>query len=155
MRLIRIATINQATQIEAARQLLTAFVRLPQLSTRNAAACNAFLAEMLSAYPLYLNFARAEPDGNMSCSAVPLRSPVNVADRPYFKRAFETRGFAIGDYQIGRVTKLPSVNYAYPVVDAVGQVEGVVFVAQSLSWLTVALSNLEFPPGAKERQTGQ
>ena len=148
MRLIRIATSNQAAQIEAARQLLRAFVRLPQVSTRNAAGCNAFFAEMLSAYPLYLNLARAELDGDVSCSALPMRSPINVADRPYFKRALETRGFAIGDYQVGRITKLPSVVYAYPVVDAKGQVEGIVIVVQSLSWLTAALSNLEFPPGS-------
>ena len=148
MRLIRIATSNQAAQIEAARELLTAFARLPQLRTKNPAACNALLADMLTAYPLYLNFALAEADGNMLCSAVPLRSQVNVADRPYFTLALETRRFAVGDYQVGRITQLPSINYAYPVVDTAGNVEGVVFAAQSLSWLTVALSNVKFPQGA-------
>ena len=71
MRLIRIVTSNQAAQIEAAAQLLTAFARLPQLRTRDAAACNAFLAEMLTAYPLYLNFAVAEPDGNLRVQCGP------------------------------------------------------------------------------------
>jgi hypothetical protein len=37
MRLIQIIASNQATQIEAARQLLTALARLPQLQTRNPA----------------------------------------------------------------------------------------------------------------------
>ena len=116
MRLIRIVTSNQAAQIEAAEQLLTAFARLPQLRTRDAAACNAFLAEMLAANPLYLNFAVAEPGGNLVCSAVPFRSPVSVADRMYFKTAMATGRFAIGDYQIGRVTQRPAINYAYPLV---------------------------------------
>ena len=66
MRLIRIVTSNQAAQIEAARQLLTAFARLPQIQTKDAAACNAFLAEMLKAYPLYLNIAVADPNGGIS-----------------------------------------------------------------------------------------
>lgn len=148
MRLIRIATSNQATQIEAAHQLLETLVRLPQLNAGNSSACSAFLAELLTAYPLYLNLARAEPDGDMSCSAVPLQSTVNIADRRYFRRVLATRSFVVGDYQIGRVTGLPAVNYAYPVMDASGRVQRVVFVAQSLSWLTAALSNLEFPPGA-------
>jgi serine phosphatase RsbU (regulator of sigma subunit)/HAMP domain-containing protein len=148
MRLIRIATSNQAAQIEAASQLLKTLVRLPQLTSGDAAACSAFLAEMLAAYPLYLNLARAEADGTMSCSAVQLRSVVNVADRPYFKRAIDNRGFAVGDYQIGRVTHLPAVNYAQPVIGAAGRIDAVVFVAQSLDWLTAALTNLEFPPGA-------
>jgi serine phosphatase RsbU (regulator of sigma subunit) len=148
MRLIRIVTSNQAAQIEAARQLLTAFARLPQLHTKDAAACNALLAEMLTAYPLYLNFGVADPNGNLFCSALPFRSPINVADRAYFKTAIEMHDFAIGDYQIGRMTQLPAINYAYPLVGPSGQLEGVVYVVQNLNWLTAALANVEFPPGA-------
>ena len=148
MRLIRIVTSNQGAQIEAARQLLIAFARLPQLRSKDAAACNAFLGEMLKAYPLYLNLALADPDGNVSCSALPSGSAVNVADRAYFTRAMETRRFAIGDYQIGRITKLPSINYSYPVMGATGEVVAVVIAAQSLSWLTAALSNVAFPRDA-------
>ena len=120
MRLIRIVTSNQAAQIEAARQVLTAFARLPQLHTQDAAACNAFLAEMLKAYPLYLNIAVADPNGNLFCSALPFKGPINVADRAYFKMALQMHDFAIGDYQIGRITKVPAINYAYPLTDAVG-----------------------------------
>lgn len=148
MRLIRIVTSNQNAQIESARQVLTAFVRLPQLHTRDAAACNALLAEMLGAYPMYLNLGLAGPDGTIICSALPLLSRVNIADRPYFRRAMQTRQFAIGDYQIGRVTYVPTINYAYPVIDAAGDVEAIVFVAQSLNWLAAALANVEIPPGA-------
>jgi len=148
MRLIRIATSNQAAHIEAARELLTAFGRLPQLRTKGRAACQALLADMLTAYPLYLNFGLAEPDGDVSCSARAVRGSVNIADRPYFAQAVQTRRFAIGDYQIGRVTQLPQINYAYPMVDNAGKVEAVVFAAQSLSWLTMALSNVQFPDGA-------
>ncbi len=147
MRLIRIITSNQAAQIEAARQLLTAFARLPQLR-RGATACNDFLAEMLTAYSLYLNFGVAEPDGKVVCSAIPLQSQVNIADRAYFRRAFETRRFAVGDYQVGRVTRLPSINYAYPVFDTAGNMEAIVFAAQSLAWFTAALADLKLPPGA-------
>src|SRR6188472_2008868 len=78
LRLIQIATSNQAAQIEAARQVLTA-------------------------YPLYTNFGVADVDGNVWCSAVPLRAQVTVADRSYFRAALATRQFAIGDYLIGRI----------------------------------------------------
>jgi len=148
LRLVGIVTSNQATQIEAARQLLTAFARLPQLRVDNAAACNAMLPEMLTAYPLYLNLAVAAPNGDIVCSAVPSKEAVNVTDRSYFRTAMATKQFAIGDYQVGRITKMPLIVFAYPVLDAAGNVEAVVVAAQSLRWLTVALSNLEFPPGA-------
>ena len=78
LRLIAIATSNQAAQIEAARELLTAFAQLPHLRANDAAACSAALAGMLAAYPLYVNFAVADPDGNVRCSAVPMQSRVNL-----------------------------------------------------------------------------
>ena len=148
MRLIQIVTSNQAAQIEAARQLLKTFARLPQLHTNDAAACNAFLAEMLKAYPLYLNIGVADSNGNLVCSALPFKGPINVADRAYFKTALQMKDFAIGDYQIGRITQRPAINYAYPLRSASGGLEGVVIVVQSLGWLTAALANVEFPPGA-------
>ncbi len=148
MRLIRIVTSNQAAAIEGARQLLAAIERLPQLHARETAACSALLAEILAASPMYVNLAFAEPDGRLSCSAVPLQTTVNVADRMYFRRAMETRKFAVGDYQIGRVTLLPSINYALPLLGDRGEVQAVVFAAQSLNWLTVALAKVEFPSGA-------
>jgi serine phosphatase RsbU (regulator of sigma subunit) len=148
MRLIRIATSSQAAQIEAARQLLAAFARLPQLRKPSAEECSGFLAELLKAYPLYLNFGLVEPDGNIACSARPLPARINVADRSYFRRSLETRAFAIGDYQIGRITQLPTINYAHPVVDATGHVQAIVFAAQSLDWLTAALADIAFPTDA-------
>src|SRR5437764_9845473 len=48
--LIRLITTNQATQIEAARQLLMAFARLPQLRGGNASECNAILGDILRAH---------------------------------------------------------------------------------------------------------
>ena len=149
MRLIRIASSNQAAQIEAARQLLTALARMPQLRDADRSACTRFLAELLPAYPLYLNLGVAEPDGTLTCSARPLPdSNVNIADRAYFSRALAARGFAIGDYVVGRVTRLPTLTYAHPIVDHTGTVRGVAFVAQSLDWLTAALAGLTFPDGA-------
>jgi hypothetical protein len=102
---------------------------------------------MLKALPAVLNIAVADPNGNLYCSALSFKGPINVADRAYFKMAIQLRGFTIGDYQIGRITKLPAINYAYPLTDPSGDLQGVVYVAQSLDWLTTALANVAFPPG--------
>jgi hypothetical protein len=74
LRLIHVVTSNQAAEIEAARQLLTSFAALPQLRSANSDACSALLGEMLQAMPMYFNFGVAELDGNLGCSALPLRS---------------------------------------------------------------------------------
>jgi serine phosphatase RsbU (regulator of sigma subunit) len=60
--LIRIVTSNQAAQIEAARQLLTALVRAPQLRVKDAAACSSFLAEMLAALDRFAGATPREDD---------------------------------------------------------------------------------------------
>jgi len=148
MALVHIVTSNQAAQIEAARQLMLALARLPQLRRNDPTACSALLAEMLKAYPLYLNMGVIEPDGDLACSALPLGAPINLADRSYFEMAIQTRDFVVGDYQTGRVTKLPAINYAYPLLDAAGNVGSVIYIAQNLDWLTVALAGVQLPKGA-------
>jgi hypothetical protein len=45
-----------------------------------------------------------QPDDQLFCSALSFVGPVTAADRLFFRRTFETRVFAIGEYQIGRVT---------------------------------------------------
>ena len=148
MALVHIVTSNQAAQVEAARQLLMALARLPQLRDKDRAACSALMAEMLKAYPLYLNIGLVDPDGDITCSAIPMRERVNVADRLYFELAIQTRDFVVGDYQTGRVTKRPSINYAYPLLDVAGNVDAVIYIAQNLDWLTKALAGVELPSGS-------
>ena len=69
-------------------------------------------------YPFYANLGAFEPDGDVFCNGVPLTGPVNSADLPWFQRTVQTRDFAIGDYQIGRITGIPVLVYGYPILDA-------------------------------------
>jgi serine phosphatase RsbU (regulator of sigma subunit) len=147
IRLIRIVTSNQVAEIEGAHQLLAAIARVPQLLAEPTA-CHALLADVLAASPMYLNLGVALPDGNLTCSAIPLQSTVNVSDRMYFRRAMETRRFTVGDYQIGRITLLPAINYAFPILGAGDEVRAIVYAAQSLNWLALALAKVDFPPDA-------
>jgi len=146
MRVLDIVTHDQAAQIEAARQLLATLARLPQL--RSPGACEPLLAELLEAYSQYRNFVVVDANGNITCSAVPMSGPVNVSDRTYFKRAVERRHFAVGDYLIGRITLVPAIAFALPMLGADGRVESMVVATQGLSWLTAEASQLDLPPGA-------
>ena len=46
---------------------------------------------------------------------------VNLAAWPYFRRTLESREFAMGDYQVGRVTGKGSANFDYPILDETGR----------------------------------
>jgi putative nucleotidyltransferase with HDIG domain len=73
--------------------------------------------------------------------------PVNSADRGYFRRAMGLKRFAIGEYQIGRVSGKAAINFAYPVLDAGGQVRAVVFAAVDLGWLNRLAATAALPSG--------
>ena len=58
------------------------------------------------------------------CSGLPVDGEL-FGDRA-FQQAVSTKDFAVGEYQIGRVTDKPALNCGYPIVDAGGTVVGVV-----------------------------
>jgi PAS domain S-box-containing protein len=148
-RLTRLTASNVGQLVEGARQLLVVLSHLSRVQTQDAVACNTLFAALLTQYPLYANLGAAEPDGDLFCSALPLTSPVNASDRAWFQRAVETRAFAVGDYQIGRVTGKPTVNFGYPVLDeATSELKAVVFVALNLAPLNQLAAEVELPEGA-------
>ena len=148
LRLARIVAASQDGFIEGARQILTALAQLPEVRNGNMAACNRLFAGLAAKFPSYATFGVIAPDGSVPCSALPLPAPLNLADRPYFRGAIEGRDFAIGEYQIGRITGVASVNFGYPVVDDAGVVRAVVFAALDLAWLNELAAATDLPEGA-------
>ena len=112
--------------------------------------CSAILADMKRELPHVANLGVATPDARVVCSAAPFdpARPADVADRLWFRRALEKRGFAIGDYLVGRLTGLHSLTFGLPVIGARGDIAGVAFVALDLSWLSRFVADLPLPQGA-------
>src|SRR5215475_538858 len=135
MRLSRLVSADHERLIGDARRLLVNLARLPAVRDRNPAACNALFADLLTRHSSYVNLGVVDADGNVFCSALPMTGPVYVGDRIYFRRALETRDFAIGEYQVGRISGKASVNFGYPVLDDAGHVRAVVGAPLDLAWL--------------------
>lgn len=150
LRLAQLIASQEEQLIEGTSQLLRVLADFPAVRNSDPAECSALFAQLLRHYHRYANFGAARPNGDVFCSALPLNGPVNIADRAYFRRALETRDFAIGDYQVGRITGKPTLNFGYPVLDDAGQVRAVVFVALDLVWFNQLESEVEaqLPPGA-------
>jgi signal transduction histidine kinase len=148
MRLSRLISADHERLIEGARQLLVTLVRLPAVRDRNPAACNALLADLLTRHSSYANLGVIDGDGNVFCSALPMTGSVYAGDRVYFRRAVETRDFAIGDYQIGRITGKATLVFGYPVLDDGGHVRAVIFAALDLAWLNALASQAGLPRGS-------
>jgi hypothetical protein len=117
LRLARLASSNQGQLIGGVRQLLVSLSQLPEIRAREDAACSAFLSKLLQQYPLYANLGVAARNGDIFCSGL-LQSRIhNATDRSWFQRTIQARNFAIGDYQIGRITGKATVNFGYPVIE--------------------------------------
>ena len=148
LRLSRIVSADHERLIEGARKLLATLARLPPVRDRNRAACNALFADLLTRHSSYANLGVIGADGNIFCSGLPMTGQVYAGDRAYFRRARETRDFAIGDYQIGRITGKATLNFGYPILDNAGHVQVVLFAALDLAWLNELAGRAELPTGS-------
>ncbi|MDR3554922.1 MAG: PAS domain S-box protein [Syntrophobacteraceae bacterium] len=151
MRLVGLASTGQKQLIDEAREILVGIAKAVGAVQDHRNDCHALLAAELKRHPEYVNFGVAALDGGVICSALPL-SPqganVNVTDRHYFQRVLQTRDFAVGSYQMGRITRTFTINFGYPVFSERGELQAVLFAAMELSHLVRAVVEAQLPQGA-------
>ncbi len=131
---------EQSQTVEGARQLLIGLSTAPSVKSLDNVACNNFLSELILNYKRYANFGVADENGDLVCSAIQSSESINVADRPFFKRAYGEKKFAVGEYQIGQISKKSVLNFGHPITDNNGRVIGVVFSSLDLSWVNEFIS---------------
>jgi PAS domain S-box-containing protein len=148
LRTLRLAAAQQEGAIDGARSLLGGLASLRAVIQRDGAACGAIFSDVLKRSPLYTNLAAATPEGDVFCSSAPLPGPVNLADRPWFRRVLETRDAAVGGYAVGRVSGKPGLAIVYPALDDAGALKGVVYVGLDLARLNQLAARAELPPGS-------
>ena len=135
-RIVQLTTREEDELIGGTRQLLRAIAEPADLSSRQwRSNSRKLLSRLLQDDARYANLGVIKTNGDLLVSALPFTEPLNLADRPYFQRALYTHALSIGDYQIGRVTGKPTINFGYPVLDASGQVQAIVYAALDLEWL--------------------
>jgi len=145
-RLVRITSSMNERMLDSARQLLITLSLLDNVQKRNSAECNVLFSNLMRLQqPIYANIGGINMDGTLFASAVPTTEPINVADRAYFRHATNRLDVLVGSYQVGRVTKKPTVNIGYPIVDHSNRLTGVVFAALDLAWLRNVVTNADLP----------
>ncbi|RZT10636.1 Signal transduction histidine kinase [Duganella sp. CF402] len=144
-RLTNLAAANEAQLIAGARQMLRDMAGVPGI-TGDAAECTRLMANLLRQNPDYSNLGLIQLNGDVSCSAVPFSTPVNLADRSHFRRAVHLRRFVAGGYVFGRVIQKHTVNLTYPVLDDEQRVKAVVFASLDLSRLDRFVADIQLPP---------
>ena len=140
---------TQRQIIQSTRRFLEELAQAEAVQDPSDPACGAFLAELLPFEPGYVNLGVPRADGQLLCNALPMSGPVNVADRPYFRRAVDQRVFSVGTFQRDRAAAVTSVNFAYPVepTGPGGPVAGAVVAVMSLDWWGTRLGAQSLPEG--------
>ncbi|MFH0792813.1 MAG: PAS domain-containing protein, partial [bacterium] len=144
----QVVTDLQHRVIEKVGVTLKMLAQFPAVQRGDVAASTKLFQELLEKDPLYVNIGLIAPDGHVVSSALPSSPTLNAADRSYFRDALEKKGFAIGEYQIGRIAGVPTINFAYPVLGEDGSVMSVVFVAIKPSWVSRVAAATDLPNGS-------
>ncbi|OGC89364.1 MAG: hypothetical protein A2W25_10495 [candidate division Zixibacteria bacterium RBG_16_53_22] len=136
LELAEIISLQEKDFLDGTRQILVAVTQFDAVRNYDSDECDRTLSNLLSQYRRYSNFGVANTEGEVVCSALSLTKSVNIADRKYFIEALNAQDFAIGEYQVGRITNIPSINFGYPVYGYDGKLTGVIFVALDLTQLS-------------------
>jgi PAS domain S-box-containing protein len=121
--------------VHRSREVLLTLSHVAEIRDLGGPRCRALLAELLVAYgPQYSTIGIAGVDGELLCSAVPFRKPLNVGQSMAFRRAVKSRAFAVGDFMRSRVTGRPVVSMASPIIDARGEMVAVISASLSVDW---------------------
>jgi len=114
--------------VAGSRQLLMTLSKLDEVRNLDAPACEKLLKELLKENPLYTNILITDDRGMLVSSALPAVRH-SIEDRKYFRDTVRTRGFSVGEYLIGAVSRRPVIHFAYPIINKDGRFLGIVAAA--------------------------
>ncbi|MFO1501541.1 MAG: ATP-binding protein [Verrucomicrobiota bacterium] len=148
IRVVQLAASKQAGLIDATRQQLNGFSKLPEALGTNKPVYQAFFAGVLGLFTNYVDFGLLEINGDVVASSQ--KSPVttNLADRAMLERIVRTREFAIGTFEAGEAGARPSLLFGHPVFRANGQVARVLYAALDLNAISRVAAKTELPSNA-------
>jgi two-component system, cell cycle sensor histidine kinase and response regulator CckA len=133
--------------VESARQLLTALAKLPDVRNLNREPLNRLFRDLCAENPVYGNLLVTDSRGNIVSSGLPFE-PHTVNERKYFRDAVKTRDFSVGEYSLGKITGLPRIHFAYPVLDKEDRLKGIVVAAVNLNRYGANFLEGKLPEGA-------
>jgi signal transduction histidine kinase len=148
--LARIVTALAGAQLrttDVTRQTLATLAIMDEVRNQDIIACTAIFSRILLHNPLYTNLTLTDPSGGILVSAMPMTFP-SLADRKHFKDALRTKAFSPGEYIVSRATAVSSFPFAYPILDELGEVSGVLTVALDLSKFHSFFAGEHLPDGS-------
>jgi diguanylate cyclase (GGDEF)-like protein/PAS domain S-box-containing protein len=133
----------------ATKTMLSTLAQLHEVQNLDASACNRIFHDLHQRYPFYSSILAMNPEGWVIGAHYQLGPhTVNQSDRKYFQDAVSSLDFSAGEYIIGRVSKMTSLNYSFPVLNEHKKLVAVLTAGFNLQEFSRFLSTLKLPEGS-------
>lgn len=144
-RLISLFVEEQLNIVSQAHQFLDVLSHVPAVRDLDLAQCNEFLKTVHHGNPHYSTIVVANSEGIIECCAIPLKEPINVTDRGWFKRIRESKKFVVDNFLISRSANKASLPFAYPILDSEGNLKAAVGAAFDLQYYKELFDKISLP----------
>jgi diguanylate cyclase (GGDEF)-like protein len=104
--------------------------------------CDILRASVPANMPWIRNLLLVGSDGRVQCSTGTSYVGLYLGDRPYLKKAQETREFVVSDFLLARGSNNAVVMAAYPVSAINPDSDAIMLASMSLDWMSKLMSNL-------------
>ncbi len=149
LHLVQSLAAQQEQLAASTRQMLKMLAQLQEVQRIDARACSRIFRDIQEQNPVYAIINAVMPDGNMFAASQPFTpGSVNLADRKHIRDAIRMRDFSAGEYIVGRVVKVPTIVYSYPVLDKKGKLIAVVTAGIKLDKYKEFMARLNLPEGS-------
>lgn len=140
---------QQERMAHGTKMMLSTLAGLPHVQALDVQACRDLFSDLLKQHPYYTTIGLATPDGNLIADARPLSSEVvNISEQKHIRDAIRALDFSVGEYIVGKVTRLPTIHYGYPVLDADRHLKAIVVAGFNLDDYVSFIAHANLPEGS-------
>jgi PAS domain S-box-containing protein len=107
-------------------QVLTILAQIPDVKKHKVHSVDEILANILKNNPHYGNIVISDRNGNIWASGLPLKNSLPLINWHSFINALTTKQFSSGEYSIGRISKVPSITFSYPIITKKGDIDCII-----------------------------
>jgi PAS domain S-box-containing protein len=140
----------QQDQIAAATKvLLSTLAHAPAVRHLDASASNRLFTEIQHGLPFsYALVGAVTPAGELLAASKPFTANnKHLSDRKYVRDVVRTLDFSVGEYIFGRISRVESLNYSFPVFDDQHKLVAIVFASFDLDEYAHLVAKADLPPG--------
>jgi len=132
-RLTRLLVQDHQQYIQVGKQTLTAVSHMLDVSREPQRNCSAILTQLTRDLSNFVNFGIASANGEVICTATPVKFKKDISELLFFKDAINTKTAALGPYEIDSQTYKAIVYVGVPVMNAEDKLIYMVFGVLDLS----------------------